>query len=316
MRVWQVRRVTVMTLTAGAPASLWRLAFGLLFSVVAVAASTGGVAYAETAGTADGGAPPQPRSLLSLPAPRQPPPDEYRLRRATDGSGDLIYEASGFYANVARDGAVRFRDRHVTNFRILPFLPITGPRYGVPSLEDVVRRLGGRRRGGPNAPPDAPASDPIANETLSPSTTFSRFRPDPREICRYPSPCFAEAPVTLITVTGTLDLTDELMRLAHEDPYRFQKARFLTATRELRIRMAGRAHAEDVARSRAELPRRLEEIACDQGLSVADRRAIIEALRAELDVATPEGRAQSERIRRFLESWGPADGGVPSCPGH
>jgi hypothetical protein len=302
-----------MTLTTGARASYLRLAFGHLFGLLALAAH-GASARAEGAGGADGGAPPQPRSLLSLPAPRQPPPpDEYRLQRATDGSGDLIYEASGFYANVARDGAVRFRDRHVTNLRFFPFLPLPGARPGVPSLEEVVRgfRRGGRRD--PNAPP---ASDPIANETLLPSKTFSRFRPDPREICRYPNPCFANAPVTLVNVTGTLDLTDELMRLAHEDPYRFQKARFLTATREMRIRMAGRAHAEDVARSRAELPRRLEEIACDQGLSVADRRAVIEALRVELDIATPEGRAQSERIRRFLESWGPADGGAPSCPGH
>lgn len=299
------------TLTAGARASHLRLAFGLLFVVLSAANDA---AANNAPPHADGGAPPQPRSLLSLPPPRQPPPpDEYRFRRATDGSGDLIHEASGFYANVARDGAVRFRDRHVTNLRFLPFLPIPGARPGVPSLEEVVRGLGGRGRGGPNRPPEAPASDPIANETLSPSTTFSRFRPDPREICRYPNPCFSSAPVTLLTVTGTLDITDELMRLAHEDPYRFQKARFLTATREMRIRMAGHAHAEDVARSRAELPRRLEQIACDQGLSVADRRAVIEALRAELDVATPEGRAQAQRIRVFLESWGPADGGVPSC---
>ena len=311
-----------MTLTTGARVSHLRLAFGLLLRCLVLvlvlclaAASTGAVAHAESAGIADGGAPPQPRSLLSLPAPRQPPPpppDEYRLRRATDGSGDLIYEASGFYANVARDGAVRFRDRHVTNLRLFPFLPLPGARPGVPTLEEVVRSFTRGRRGDPKAPP---ASDPIANETLSPSTTFSRFRPDPREICRYPAPCFPLAPVTLVTVTGTLDITDELMRLAHEDPYRFQKARFLTATREMRIRMAGHAHAEDVARSSAELPRRLEEIACDEGLSVADRRAVIEALRAELDVATPEGRAQAERIRLFVASWGPADGGLPSCPG-
>lgn len=298
-----------MTLTTCAQVSQLLLVVGLL------TASTDAVAHAEAEGgsAADGGAPPAPRSLLSLPAPRPaPPPDEYKLRRATDGSGDLIYEASGFYANVARDGAVRFRDRHVTSLKFLPFLPVAGARPGVPSLEDVVRGFRGRRRGDPNAPP---ASDPIANETLSPSTTFSRFRPDPREICSYPNPCFADAPVTLLRVTGTLDITDELMRLAHEDPYRFQKARFLTATREMRIRMAGHAHAEDVARSRADLPRRLEEIACDDGLSVADRRAVIEALRAELDVSTPEGRAQAERIRFFLESWGSADGGVRSCPG-
>ncbi len=231
----------------------------------------------------------------------------------------MVYEASGFYARVARDGAVRFRDRHITNFKFLPFLPVAGARPGVPSLQEMLRGLGGRRRGDPNASPNArpPTSDPdtaIANETLSPSKTFSRYRPDPREICRYPSPCFSDAPVTLLTVTGTLDITDELMRLAHEDPYRFQKARFLTATREMRIRMAGHAHSEDIARSGAEMPGRLREIACDQSRSVADRRSVIQALRAELDVATSEGRAHAERIRLFLEAWDRTDGGAPSCP--
>ena len=97
----------VVTLTTCALVSHSLLAVGLL------AASTGAVARAETVGgnAVDGGAPapPAPRSLLSLPAPRQsPPPDEYKLRRATDGSGELVYEASGFYANVARDGRYGF----------------------------------------------------------------------------------------------------------------------------------------------------------------------------------------------------------------
>jgi len=292
------------------------LAVGTGIALGGLALSVVPRAMAEAGGGGDGGAAAPPRSLLSLPAARQaPPPDEYRLRRATDGSGDLVYEASGFYARIARDGAVRFRDRHVTNLKFLPFLPVAGARPGVPSLQEMLRGVGGRRRGDPNAPP--PRSDPdtaIANETLSPSTTFSRYRPDPREICRYPNPCFSDAPVTLLTVTGTLDITDELMRLAHEDPYRFQKARFLTATREMRIRMAGHAHAEDVARSGAELPGHLREIACDESRSVADRRSVIQALRAELDVATPGGRAQAERIRLFLEAWDRADGGTPSCP--
>jgi hypothetical protein len=303
---WAVRRF-------GAGVCVVLLFCALLFCTTFVSAGV----EAEPALVADAGttgppaAPVPPRSLLSLPTSAKPaPPDEYRLRRASDGSDDLIYEASGFVARIARDGAVRFRDRHVTNLSLLPFLPKPGMRPGVPSLEDVLRGLGRRRGGDPNGP----APDPIANETLSPSTTFSRFRPDPREICQYPNPCFASAPVTLINVSGTLDITDELMRMAHQDPYRFQKARFLTATREMRIRMAGRAHAEDVVLSGAELPRTLERIGCDESLSPADRRAIIQALRAEIDVATPEGRAQGERIRRFLEQWDRTDGGARACP--
>lgn len=280
---------------------------------------------AFAAGNPDAGAiapAPAPRSLLA-PLPQvgaaRPPRDEYQLERAKDGSGDLIYEASGFTARVARDGAVRFRDRHGT-VHFFPYLPFIGGRGGarppgpaVSPLEEVIRNGLARRR---TPTPAGPPPDPIANETLSPSTTFSRFRPDPREACLYPSPCFFEASVVLVGLQGTFDVTDELMRLAGKDPYRYEKARFLTATRELRGRMAGRAHAEDVTRSGAELPHRLRQIACDDRLSVADRRAIIEALRAELDGALPEARAQADRIGRFLDDWdrSAAGGAGIGCP--
>jgi hypothetical protein len=266
--------------------------------------------------------PPAPRSLLLAPpsgGPIAPPSDEYRLQRAGDGSGDLTYETGGFRARIARDGAVTFKDRHLTDVNLLSFLPLplagrAGLRPGVPSLEDVIRGFGrGKPTPGPS-PPGVPF-DPTANETLDPSTTFSRFRPDPREICRFPAPCFMEAPVFQIGVSGKVDTTDELMRLAGQDPYRYQKARFLTVTRELRIWMAGHAQAEDVARSGADLPRRLQEIACDDRISAVDRRAIIDALGAELDGSTAEARAQRDRIRRFVVDWGDDRGGV-RCPPH
>ena len=84
-------------------------------------------------------------------------------------------------------------------------------------------------------------------------------------------------------------------------------------TRELRIRMAARAQADDLRASASELPARLGTIACDERLSAAERRAIIEALRAELDDSTPEGRATDTRISRFLADFDRSDGGLP-CP--
>jgi hypothetical protein len=238
--------------------------------------------------------------------PSEPSPQEYQLKRAKDGSGDLIYDATTFDARIARDGSVSFRDRRVTGLKLLPFLPGAAPT-GVPTLEGVIRALGkNQRKARGEAPPD-----PTADETRYPSTTVSRFRPDTREICRYPNPCFFNAPVLSLGAQGNFDVTDQLMRLAGQDPYRYQKARFLTATREMRVRMAGRAHAEDVARSGVELRGRLESIACDERLGASERRAIVEALRAELDVATPEGRAQRDQIRRFLDGLDRADGGVP-----
>jgi len=87
--------------------------------------------------------------------------------------------------------------------------------------------------------------------------------------------------VVFVSVNGQFDVTDELMRLAGQDPYRFAKAQFLAGTRDLRVRLAARAHAEDVRRSIANLPARLAVVACDDQRSVAERRAILEALRAD-----------------------------------
>ncbi|HET6148979.1 MAG TPA: hypothetical protein VFH68_15685 [Polyangia bacterium] len=237
-----------------------------------------------------------------------PPPDDYQLRRANDGSGDLIYEASGFTARIARDGSVSFRDRHVSKLSLIPFLP-GPPPTGVPTLQSTLRGLGKHRHKGRTEPP----RDPTADETLDPSTTVSRYRPDPREACQYPRPCFFDAPVTLLGARARFDLTDELMRFAGQDPYRYGKARFLAATHEMRVRMAARAHAEDLSRSRADLPALLRSIACDDRLRPGERRAIIEALRAELDLATPASHAPAEEIRRFLDELDRHDGGA-RCP--
>jgi len=234
-----------------------------------------------------------------------PPPDEYQLRRATDGSGDLIHEAPGFTARVARDGSVSFAARHVTKQTFVPFMP-GPPPTGVPTLEGTLRRLGKKK--GRERP--EPPRNPIADETRNPSTVVSRYRPDPREACMYPRPCYFEAPVILVGTHASLDLTDELIRFEGQDPYKFSKARFLAATRELRVRMAARAHAQDLAQSRAELPARLRTIACDTRLRPAERRAIIEALRTEQDPTTPEGRQAAAQIQRFLDELDRHDGGA------
>ena len=103
------------------------------------------------------------------------------------------------------------------------------------------------------------------------------------------------------------------MRLAGQDPYRYQKARFLGATSEMRIHLAARAHARDLARSSGELPARLAAIACNADLGPAERRAIIQALRAEVDTGTAGGRAQVEQISRFLADLD-RDAGGARCP--
>ena len=72
------------------------------------------------------------------------------------------------------------------------------------------------------------------------------------------------------------------------------------ATRDLRIQMAAKTHAERIQRAVVELPSRLMSIACDERLSLRDRRAILDALRAELDTGVKGGRVAAERIDAFI----------------
>jgi hypothetical protein len=291
--------------------------FVFVFAAMAIAAPAGSASKSDGGVAAPAAGSAQSRTRMPTPFPipgpaaadsEAPPPDEYQLQRASDGSNELVYEAPGFTARVARDGSVSFGNRHISKQTFIPFLP-GPPPTGVPTLEGTLRGLGKKKRQRAEPP-----RDPIADETRNPSTTVSRYRPDPREICQYPRPCFFEAPVIQVGTQARLDLTDELMRFEGQDPYRVSKARFLAATHELRVRMAARAHAQDLAQSRAELPARLRMIACDARLLPRERRAIMDALRAEQDLATPEGRQSAEQIRRFLDQLDRGDGGARCQP--
>jgi hypothetical protein len=280
--------------------------------------------------TADAGAPtpgppraPAPlTSAPSLLAPVPSPnarlgsaPDDrpYELRRAKDGTGALIYDGPGFTARIARDGSVRFDDKHFALMRswsLLPIAPLPTPR-GRPSLQSTFEdALAHRASRGPS-PGDPPVDPGPAPVPLVPRR--SPYRPDPSEACQYPMDCYFQAGLVLVGVGGTFDLTDELIRLSGQDPNRRDKARFLAATRELRGGLSARAVAGDVRRASAALTERLRSIACDESRSVAERRAFVEALRKEMDGDTDDARAAVQTIARFVAARFDADGGV-LCP--
>ena len=255
-----------------------------------VGAPTDAGAPTEPSGTIVGGpARPQPRTAR---AAKPKATLDYELRPARDGTGDLLYEEASFVARVAVDGGVSFHDKGIKLSFWPPFLPVRRATPGVPSLQATLSALA--RGGKPRAPEGDPPDDSFL---IIPNVT--PFRPDPREGC--PS-CNAFQPLVLpANVTGQLDLTEELIRFSGGDPHRLEKARFLAATRERRIRMAVAAHADWVRRATAELPARLEEIACDQRRSRAERRAILRALRDEMN-GSPEGRAAAARISALLDA--------------
>jgi hypothetical protein len=202
------------------------------------------------------------------------------------------------------DGSVTFSDRRASDMSFLPpWLPAPVDN-GVPSLQSTVTSLLRRKK----VPQPRKVPPPDDSFLIIPNVT--PYRPDPREACRECNDIHF-AP-TLAGATGRFDLADELTRFAGRDPNRLEKARFLGATRELRIRMAVAAHAFWIRRATAELPARLEVIACGGDRSPAERRAILEALRAEMD-GSPEGRAAAARIAAFIEARFSSNA-APVCP--
>jgi len=193
---------------------------------------------------------------------------------------------------------VRFTDKRITDLQFV-FRP-RGGRPNVPSLQASLNAL----LQGKNPPPPPQPDDrgpPPETTTLIPETTRYRPAPEGGRVVRFDT--------LWLNVFGHFDLTDEIVRLNGQDPHRYQKARFLAATRQFRAGLAAKTHADNIRRAAAALPALLQSIACDERLSHRDRRSIIEALSAEMDPGTADGSAAVERIDAFLRSH--ADGTAP-----
>jgi len=180
-------------------------------------------------------------------------------------------------------------------------------QLGVPSLQSSLKMfLKGKP---PPSPPERDDRGPPP-ETTQVIPLVSSYRPDPREGCRT---CTFDARLLVITGTGRFDVTDELSRMNGNDPRRLEKARFLAATREARIKMAAKAHADNIRRAGSELPGRLQAIAWDARLSAAEKSAILGALRDEMNTSA-DGREAAARISDFVTRFDRRDAGVVGCP--
>jgi hypothetical protein len=236
------------------------------------------------------GPPPPParsRAPALLTAPPPDAPTGYDLRPAKDRSGDLLYDGPLFSARVGVDGTVKFGPRRPAHpLWWPPFFPVPIDN-GRPSLQSTLSAaLKGKKQ--PKV-----ESDKVVDESflIIPNTT--RYRPDPREGSRA-----SFQPIIPYGASGHGDLTDALTQISGQDPHRLEKARFLAATSDLRVRRAARAQAQWIREAAAELPQRLEAIAADERLTVAERRALFEALASEMD-DSPAGREAAVRIRAF-----------------
>jgi hypothetical protein len=115
-------------------------------------------------------------------------------------------------------------------------------------------------------------------------------------------------------VAMRFDLTDMVMRWRGEDPYRYEKAKFLAATFDERMKMRAAHDAERMRGALLDLPRRLAAIwrrpmpaserrrilfdlwdQCDEGEDGASARAIIVAfVRARLPAGTSDAFSSEE----------------------
>ena len=273
--------------------------------MISLVAALAGLLAAEAG--ADTQAVPQAPPLIQPPAPqRVPEPRRIDLKDAKDGTGDLIYETSGFTARIAPDGSVAFKDKRVSGLTQFPWFPMKAP-MAVPSLQASLKNLLKGR--GPPAPPPSDLDQGLAPpETRQVIPEVSRYLVDTRDACRT---CTNFMDLALpVQMLGRFDVSDELARFSGQDPARFQKATFLAATHDQRVQMAVKTHAANIQRAAAELPERLRAIACDPRLTHKERRAILVSLAREMDPNTPEGVNAAATITTFVAGF---DAGTVSC---
>jgi hypothetical protein len=236
-----------------------------------------------------------------VPRPSSARSDERQYELRPQPGGGYRYEDGRFTAVVAPDGHVTFDDKRLpTKVYKLPFLPDPHPE-GTPTLEGAFKGLLGRHQAPPpelqvRRPPEIPAPPPIDQ---GPETWRDRER----------NRAFRQGALPLVLVKGKGDITDEYYRLMGEDPYRYEKARFLSATFEMRVAMAAKALVHDLRRSLHALPDRLDGIWTDRSQPPAAHRRIFCALWAELsndDKSVEAARVILTFVRTRLPAGSPA----------
>ncbi|MBK6686655.1 MAG: hypothetical protein IPG45_19465 [Deltaproteobacteria bacterium] len=94
---------------------------------------------------------------------------------------------------------------------------------------------------------------------------------------------------------ATFDLTEAVMMIAGDDPYRADKERFLAATVELRQELCEAAHQENLRTALYELDRRLDSIWLDPRRAASARRQLLFQLWDECLEPAPDTTDLTER---------------------
>ena len=104
-------------------------------------------------------------------------------------------------------------------------------------------------------------------------------------------------------LSGGFDLTDIAMRGHKQDPYRYEKEKFMENTSKLRTELTSKARRDRLESSLAALPGRLEETWGDLNRSARERRGTLYAMWREAAGSDDEVGAAGKKARATIEAF-------------
>ncbi len=216
----------------------------------------------------------------------------YRLKARPDGGFE--YQDTRFKAVIAPDGRVSFADQRVPEKKpyVIPVIPRNHPP-GTQTLEGALRELLQRK------PVTRSQREPDVLDRPHPAGPLTEA--DRRDMEEY----YYFLP--MVAAIGTADLTDEYSRMFGEDPYRYEKARFLSSTFDMRLKMAAESQVRDMRLALHDLPNRLDRLWKDPAHPPAAKRLMICMLWSEL-YRDAKGREATAVINHFVRTRLPQGG--------
>ena len=104
-------------------------------------------------------------------------------------------------------------------------------------------------------------------------------------------------------LSGGFDLTDLAMKGHKQDPYRYEKEKFMENTSKLRGELTARARKDRLESSLAALPSHLEQLWGDGSRSARDRRAVLFAMWREAAGSDDEVGTAGRKARATIEAF-------------
>jgi hypothetical protein len=104
-------------------------------------------------------------------------------------------------------------------------------------------------------------------------------------------------------LSGGFDLTDIAMKGHKQDPYRYEKEKFMENTSKLRTELTTKARRDRLESSLAALPNHLEQVWSDLNHSARERRNILYAMWREAAGSDDEVGAAGKKARATIEAF-------------